>query len=72
VRSWIEEVSIDADFWRHVQRWRQMRLQGWDLSVLIELESERVAIALGYFDGVSRGRGLGGLDPQLRILEVIG
>jgi hypothetical protein len=43
----IERVRCDKGLARHLQLYQEMRLNGWDLVVLLDLRDRRSVIALG-------------------------
>src|SRR4029453_12212212 len=49
-REWlIERVAVDKHFGREIERWKQLRDEGWDLTVLVPVLGEvREAIAMGW------------------------
>lgn len=69
MRTWLERVPADSKTPKHLERWKAMRREGWELSVLLyRLKPELVA--LGFLPEGDTKMTLGadtGLRPSLEI-----
>lgn len=49
MKTFIERVPVDNRFGDHLDRWKQLRREGWDLAVVVPKKAPSYAVAFGVF-----------------------
>jgi hypothetical protein len=57
MRTWLERVPADSKTGKHLERWRALREEGWELTVLHHGPSSSL-VALGFLPEADRKRTL--------------